>query len=162
MIAIRNLLGYNRAMMDDKNKRIIELLEQDGRMTYQEIGNRLGISRVAAKKRVEKLEKSGVIAGYRVLVREDDIVILLMDLAIYPEHYQAAMDYFSNRIPEAVQVLGYGDANRIQVQLRSSSVERLRQIAAQIQTDCKPWFQSCNCRAVKEVGKDWFSFSSQP
>ena len=42
--------------MDKKDERILDLLKGNARMSYQEIGKALGMSRVAAKKRVDKLE----------------------------------------------------------------------------------------------------------
>lgn len=37
--------------IDDTNKGILRLLRDNGRMTFAEIGERLGLSRVAVKKR---------------------------------------------------------------------------------------------------------------
>ena len=47
--------------MDDTNKEILRLLSEDGRMSFTEIGQKLGMSRVAVMKRVKKLEEDGVI-----------------------------------------------------------------------------------------------------
>lgn len=49
--------------MDETNKAILRLLKENGRMSFTEIGEELGISRVSVKKRVEKLEEEGVILG---------------------------------------------------------------------------------------------------
>ena len=54
--------------MDETNKDILRLLRDNGRMPFSEIGARLGISRVAVKKRVMKLEKEGVIRGYKAVL----------------------------------------------------------------------------------------------
>ena len=50
--------------MDRTDRKILDILEENGRMSFQNIGDALGISRVAAKKRVAKLEESGIIRGY--------------------------------------------------------------------------------------------------
>ncbi len=42
------------------NKDILRLLRDNGRMSFTEIGEQLGISRVAAMKRVKKLEEEGI------------------------------------------------------------------------------------------------------
>ena len=54
--------------MDELDKKILDLLKGNARMTYQELGNELGMSRVAAKKRVKKLEDAGIIRGYNTTV----------------------------------------------------------------------------------------------
>ena len=50
--------------MDRTDEKILDLLKGNARMSFQELGNALGMSRVAAKKRVTKLEKAGIIHGY--------------------------------------------------------------------------------------------------
>ena len=46
--------------MDGTDEKILDLLKGNARMSYQELGDAIGMSRVAAKKRVQKLEKDGV------------------------------------------------------------------------------------------------------
>ena len=55
-------------MIDEKDRLIIELLSRNARMSYSEIARKLGMSDVAVIKRIKKLEQSGVIRGYTVLV----------------------------------------------------------------------------------------------
>ena len=54
--------------IDETDNKIIELLTDNARMSYSEIGERLSISRTAVKNRIDALEKSGVIKGYTVVV----------------------------------------------------------------------------------------------
>ena len=50
--------------LDEIDNQIINLLITDARLTYSEIGEKVGISRVAVKKRVAALEEQGIIKGY--------------------------------------------------------------------------------------------------
>ena len=50
--------------LDEIDNQIINLLVADARLTYSEIGDKVGISRVAVKKRVAALEEQGIIKGY--------------------------------------------------------------------------------------------------
>lgn len=50
--------------MDDMDMKILELLENNGRMSHEEIGKRLNISRPAIHQRVSKLEQNEIIRGY--------------------------------------------------------------------------------------------------
>lgn len=54
--------------MDELDIRILKLLEANGRLSHEEIGKLLHISRPSVHQRVGKLEKSGVIKGYRGIV----------------------------------------------------------------------------------------------
>jgi len=50
--------------MDAIDVKILELLESNGRMSHEEIGKRLNMSRPAIHQRVSRLEESRVIKGY--------------------------------------------------------------------------------------------------
>ena len=54
--------------MDKTDERILDLLKGNVRMSFRELGNQIGMSRVAAKKRVQKLEQEGVIRGYNTCI----------------------------------------------------------------------------------------------
>lgn len=51
--------------MDDRDKTILACLGRDARLTYAQIATEAGISPSAVHDRVRKLERSGVIKGYR-------------------------------------------------------------------------------------------------
>jgi len=52
--------------LDKTNRKIIDLLEIDGRISNAELAHRVGLSQSACLRRVQQLEKTGVISGYRV------------------------------------------------------------------------------------------------
>ncbi|EJL27286.1 Lrp/AsnC family transcriptional regulator [Brevibacillus sp. BC25] len=54
--------------MDEVDLRIVQLLEENGRISHEEISKLLHISRPAVHQRVAKLEKNGVIKGYRGII----------------------------------------------------------------------------------------------
>jgi Lrp/AsnC family leucine-responsive transcriptional regulator len=54
--------------LDEIDRAILDLLQADGRLTGAEVGRRVGLSQPAAGARIQRLEKSGVISGYRAVV----------------------------------------------------------------------------------------------
>jgi Lrp/AsnC family leucine-responsive transcriptional regulator len=54
--------------LDRTDRDILALLQADGRLTGAEVGRRVGLSQPAASARIQRLEKSGVITGYRAIV----------------------------------------------------------------------------------------------
>jgi Lrp/AsnC family leucine-responsive transcriptional regulator len=54
--------------LDDIDWDILDILQEDGRLGYRELGRRVGLSAPAAAARVRKLEQAGIIAGYRAVV----------------------------------------------------------------------------------------------
>ena len=47
--------------LDDIDRRLVELLIHNARMSYSDLGQAVGLSRVAVKARVRALEERGVI-----------------------------------------------------------------------------------------------------
>ena len=55
-------------LMDVIDRKILALLQADGRLTLTELANRVGLSVSPCHRRLRKLERDGVITGYRALV----------------------------------------------------------------------------------------------
>src|SRR6185295_11047261 len=62
--AIGPLVGQNQHVtepaLDDVNKRIIEQLQRDGRMSYASLAKVVGLSEAAVRQRVQRLLDTGV------------------------------------------------------------------------------------------------------
>jgi Lrp/AsnC family leucine-responsive transcriptional regulator len=56
------------AGLDEMDKAILDYLERHGRATNYEVGERVGLSASAASRRIQELETSGAIRGYRAMV----------------------------------------------------------------------------------------------
>lgn len=54
--------------MDPMERKILALLQAEGRMSNVELAERVGLSESPALRRVKQLERSGVITGYAALV----------------------------------------------------------------------------------------------
>ena len=77
--------------LDDADNRIIELLQQNARMSYSEIGKEVGLSRVAVKNRIEQLEKNGIIRGYSAVIDPDAVpggIRFILDIETEPQSYE--------------------------------------------------------------------------
>ncbi len=52
--------------MDEIDRRIIQILRQDGRAAYKDIGQKVGLSEGAVRIRIKKLVESGVIKKFTI------------------------------------------------------------------------------------------------
>lgn len=59
--------------LDELDQKIVKLLIQNARMSYSEIGQSVGISRVAVRMRIQSLEKRGVIEEYTAVINPQKI-----------------------------------------------------------------------------------------
>ena len=61
-------MAYEANLLDDINRRLLDELQRDGRVAFAELGRRVGLSAPAVAERVGRLEREGVITGYRAEV----------------------------------------------------------------------------------------------
>ncbi|MFD5831293.1 Lrp/AsnC family transcriptional regulator [Lentzea sp. NPDC060358] len=53
-------------MLDETDRRLLDVLGADPRLTAAELARRIGMSAPAARERLARLERAGVIRGYRL------------------------------------------------------------------------------------------------
>lgn len=70
----------NQTLMDRYDRQILELLQQSGRLSNQELAERIGLSPSPCLRRVKALEEAGYIAGYRALLNANKLGLSLMAL----------------------------------------------------------------------------------
>jgi len=66
--------------LDRYDRRILEELQKDGRISNQELAERIGLSPSPCLRRVRALEESGLITGYRALLDARKLGLDLMAL----------------------------------------------------------------------------------
>lgn len=74
--------------MDCTDKNILRILGRDGRISFTALGAEIGLSRTAVQDRVTRLEKTGIIKGYKADYKEDQAgliqAVLLINIAARP------------------------------------------------------------------------------
>ena len=81
--------------LDALDNKIIDVLKENARATFSEIGERVGLSRVAVKNRIEIMEQSGIIQGYKAIVNPTKVpqgVAFTIDVEAMPEMYQEVVE----------------------------------------------------------------------
>jgi Lrp/AsnC family leucine-responsive transcriptional regulator len=66
--------------LDRYDRRILEVLQKDGRISNQELAERIGLSPSPCLRRVRALEESGLITGYRAMLDASKLGLSLMAL----------------------------------------------------------------------------------
>jgi Lrp/AsnC family transcriptional regulator, leucine-responsive regulatory protein len=101
--------GHDLPRLDDSDRRIIGELTTDGRVSFAELGRRVSLSAPAVAERVQRLERAGVITGYRA---EIDPRRLGYDLTAIVRIKPAPGQL--SRIPElAAEISEVGECHRI-------------------------------------------------
>jgi Lrp/AsnC family transcriptional regulator, leucine-responsive regulatory protein len=92
---------------DEKDLEILRLLQQDGKLTVREIGERISLSATPTHERIKRLEKEGVIRKYAAilnhrLIRKSITVICMVSLK---SHDKKAAKHFIQAIKSFREVI---------------------------------------------------------
>ena len=93
--------------LDRYDRQLLAVLQQDGRISNQELAERIGLSPSPCLRRVRALEEAGVIKGYRALLDAKALGYTLMAL-IYismDKHTPDRFEYFEKEISQFSEVL---------------------------------------------------------
>ena len=140
--------------MDKTDELILDLLKGNARMTFQELGDVIGMSRVAAKKRVKKLEDEGIIRGYNTCIYRDEDITLMIDMVTVPERFEEVLKYVSTRTAFIRQIFTTSKANHIHVIAVSNDSKDLLYLLRMIQKKCGDSLTELHSHTVKDVIKD--------
>lgn len=125
--------------IEEVDKKIIDLLKENARLSYSEIAENVGLSRVSVKNRMKALEQKGVIKGYTALINpvaSVNGIKFFMDIETEPENFTNVIDklaiFKANRQIYAVT----GDCRIIVIGFADSS-EKLLSMAKQVYSNLK-------------------------
>lgn len=120
---------------DELDRKILALLADSARLSLVEIGRRVALSPPAVKRRIERLERDGVIRGYRAVLDENAFgqgTEAFLEVFCAGETSLAAL---RRSLADHPEVLGAytvaGDADAI-VHLRTDDIEHLEQAIERI------------------------------
>lgn len=111
--------------LDDIDLSICEALAWEGRLSYRELGERVGLSSPATADRVRRLEQRGVIVGYRAEIDYEVLGFPILSIIRLNNSYrtEADIDAVLADIPEVVEanrVTG-AESHVIRARVRSTS-----------------------------------------
>jgi Lrp/AsnC family leucine-responsive transcriptional regulator len=91
--------------IDPTNRRLLDELQSDARLTMAELGRRVGLSAPAVADRIARLEEDGVILGYRAIVNPRKLgydLPALLRIRPAPREIQKVAE-LAQRTPEVVE-----------------------------------------------------------
>nr|WP_249114934.1 Lrp/AsnC family transcriptional regulator [Bacillus pumilus] len=78
--------------LDERDKQILSLLHEDGRMSYTDLGKQVGLSRVAVQARIQQLIEAGVIERFTTVINPAKIgihVSVFFNVEVEPKFLEA-------------------------------------------------------------------------
>ncbi len=83
-------MSLNIESLDDTSWKLLRILQNEGRISYSELGKKVGLSTPAVSERVRKLEEAGVISGYQAKVNPEALgydTVALVSIKTTPNNY---------------------------------------------------------------------------
>ncbi len=141
--------------LDAQDQKILSLLIENARYTYSEIGEKIGISRVAVKARIDALEKRGVIEEYTTIINPQKLsgaVSCYFELEAEPAYLQEIIErlYHNETVTQIYRMTG---PCCLHVHAVASSQEDLERLLHQ-EIDHLPGVRRVNSRVILSRIKD--------
>ena len=141
--------------LDDLDKKIVELLIKNARMSYSEIGQKTGISRVAVKMRVQALEKRGIIEEYTAVINPQKLggaVSCYFEIETLPKALNEVAEKL--RMNDTVtQIYRVSGKSKLHVHAVASSNEEMEEFISQV-IDRLEGVKECSSNVIFSHFKD--------
>ena len=123
-------------MIDSKDKKILDILSVSGREPATSISDKIGMSVPAVIDRINKLQESGVIVGYKAVVDYEkldmDISALITLVSDSSEYYSKIID-LANKSEEVIKCFATTGSGSHVLLIRTHNTETLEKFLRKIQ-----------------------------
>ena len=141
--------------LDELDQQIVKLLIRNARMSYSEIGQKIGISRVAVRSRVQVLEQAGIIEEYTTVINPQKIsgaISCYFEIETVPDTLPevAALLEQNDTVTQIYRVTG---KSKLHVHAVASSSEEMEELMYGTM-DKLPGVVECSCNMIFSRIKD--------
>ena len=85
--------------IDEIDNKILNIIKDNARLSYKEIGEQAGISRVSVRSRMDALQEKGIIKGFQTIIDPTSApegTRFFMDIECVPEFYEEVVEYLAS------------------------------------------------------------------
>jgi Lrp/AsnC family leucine-responsive transcriptional regulator len=116
-------------MIDDIDKQIVNIVQQDGRISNAEIARQVGLAASAVLERIRKLEERGVIQGYFASIAPKAVGFgLTAFVFVRTNECGDGTDELLTQIPEVLEVHDVAGEDSFLLKVRASDPEDLARL----------------------------------
>lgn len=141
--------------LDKLDQEIVSLLIENARISYSDIGEKIGISRVAVKARIQALEQRGIIEEYTTIINPQKIsgaVSCYFEIETTPNSL-AKVTELLNVNDTVTQIYRVTGKDKLHVHAVASSAEEM-EVFLHTVIDPLPGVISCSCNMILSRIKD--------
>lgn len=141
--------------LDKLDQEIVSLLIENARISYSDIGEKIGISRVAVKARIQALEQRGIIEEYTTIINPQKIsgaVSCYFEIETTPNRLEKVTELL-NANDTVTQIYRVTGKDKLHVHAVASSAEEM-EVFLHTVIDPLPGVISCSCNMILSRIKD--------
>ncbi|MCW0197370.1 Lrp/AsnC family transcriptional regulator [Sphingopyxis sp.] len=117
--------------LDEFDRKIVSILGRDGRITYTDLAQRVGLSKTPCQQRVKRLVESGLITGFRAIVDPakvglDHVAFAEVKLSDTREEALRQFNAAVRRIPEVEECHMIASSFDYLLKVRTPDIRRYR------------------------------------
>ena len=141
--------------LDALDQKIVQLLIENARISYSDIGQKIGISRVAVKARIQALEQRGIIEEYTTIINPQKIggaVSCYFEIETLPDTLAEVTEILklNETITQVYRVTG---KNKLHVHAVAASSEEMENLIQDV-IDQLPGVVNYGCNIILSRIKD--------
>lgn len=140
--------------LDEIDNEIINLLQENARISYSDIGEKVGLSRTAVKNRILFLEKKGIITGYRAVINpqeSSEVMNFIINIETKAENFNSVKHILAGA-NETVTLLQTTGTCRLVAICSAKDVETMKKFVNRIYSEVQG-ITYINANSVLEVIK---------
>jgi Lrp/AsnC family leucine-responsive transcriptional regulator len=121
----------NERLLDETGWHILEALQENARLSFSELGQRVGLSSPAVAERVRRMEDAGIITGYRAEVNTARIgypITAIIRINNSPGQRCTRLTASAQEIPEVLECYRVTGSDSLVMKVMASSVEHLESL----------------------------------
>ncbi len=141
--------------LDESDQKIVRLLIENARVSYSDLGDKIGLSRVAVKARIQALEQRGIIEEYTTVINPQKIsgaVSCYFEIETTPGSLSEVIDIL-NRSDTVTQIYRVTGRDKLHVHAVAASGEEMETFLHAV-IDTLPGVVSCSCNIILSRIKD--------
>ena len=141
--------------LDELDRKIVRLLIENARISYSDLGEKIGISRVAAKARIQALEQRGIIEEYTTVINPQKIsgaISCYFEIETTPGSLSEVIDIL-NGDDTVTQIYRVTGRDKLHVHAVAASGEEMETFLHAV-IDTLPGVVSCSCNIILSRIKD--------
>ena len=141
--------------LDALDQKIVQMLIQNARSSYSEIGQAVGISRVAVKARIQALEQRGIIEEYTTIINPQKLsgaVSCYFEVETQPDTLAQVTEILRQN-ETVTQVYRVTGRDKLHVHAVAASGEEMETLIHKV-IDRLPGVVSCSCNIILSRIKD--------